>query len=321
MNLNITSKVAAKFKMQVYKASDFDANGQLKQNSKPCKETDWFDNIVLDSGLRRLSAGDAAEFLAVGSGNSTPVVTQTGLDALLATTNVKSGFLSGRQLATSPIYTWMRSTYRFAVGAAKGNIAEVGLGWFAGTSNNMFNRALIRDINGNPVVITVLEDEILDVLVELRHYWKESFSGSFTLKDKTGVVISTHTYTGKPLLAADPTTFVLNNSKMISLNVLSGSMSTSYDTPPNTGWIARENTPISSSYPTTTSERCVFRFAENSGNGSQKTLFVGIPNLVSWFPSDFNVNGYQWQIDPPITKNNTQTLSYTFTLNWDRYTS
>jgi len=61
-----------------------------------------------------------------------------------------------------------------------GNISEVGVGW--GTSSGLFSRSLVKDSNGNPVTITVLSNEILDVTYELRIYPNETdLYGSFTL--------------------------------------------------------------------------------------------------------------------------------------------
>ncbi|KAK6697260.1 hypothetical protein SNK04_014178 [Fusarium graminearum] len=63
-------------------------------------------------------------------------------------------------------------------GVGTGNLSELGTGT---SSTNLFSRALIRDpITGNPVTITKLPDEFMDVTFELRAYVSAS--------DTTGTV-------------------------------------------------------------------------------------------------------------------------------------
>ena len=104
----------------------------------------------------------------------------------------------------SPYYRWAKVTWRFGQGVAAGNISEVGLGW---GNSNLWNRALIKDANGNPTTITVLSDEYLDVVSEIRDYPTLSSSGSFNLLDKTGAIINTYTVLGSPYLQQSSTTF------------------------------------------------------------------------------------------------------------------
>ena len=84
--------------------------------------TDWFDNLVLDSGLARMATGDWITGISVGSGSSEPLVGQTGLDSFIArTTNVYS-WTQGRNVSVEPYYYWSRATYRFSPGQAAGNL-------------------------------------------------------------------------------------------------------------------------------------------------------------------------------------------------------
>lgn len=109
----------------------------------------------------------------VGTGNSNSVVTQTSLDTFKASTTTTQGAIeAGIQVTTLPYYMWLRSTYRFGEGVAAGNISEIGLGW---ANANLWNRALVKDSNGNPTTITVLADEYLDVITEIRVYPQEIY--------------------------------------------------------------------------------------------------------------------------------------------------
>ena len=129
---------------------------------------DWFPNLILNGGLDRMGANaDYLNWCQVGSGSTAPVATQTALVNRIAGTNTIQGNVRGTQ-ATAPYFGWNRLTYRFARGAAAGNLSEVGVGW--ATSGSLFSRALILDGGGNPTTITVLSDEVLDVTYELRRY-------------------------------------------------------------------------------------------------------------------------------------------------------
>ena len=188
MNVQINNSVGARFKLVARKAS----------TEEITRETDWFKNIVLDTGLNQMSVGTWIDRVRVGSGNSTPVASQTQLNNTIAsTTTVLSGSDSvTKQTTTSPYYSAAKITYRFGEGVAAGNISEVGCGW--GTGLALWNRALVKDLNGNPTTITVLSDEFLDVIIEVRYYPTQSFSGNFNLLDKTGGIVSSHTYTASP---------------------------------------------------------------------------------------------------------------------------
>lgn len=126
----------------------------------------WFDNLILDSGLNRLGSGGIYDRCMVGT-SSTPVSpTQTYLISSLATTTNVIGTTQG--VNTAGGYAWNRRIFRFGVGAAAGNLNEVGVGWGA---TDCFSRALTADSGGTPVTVTVLADEFLDVTYELQLHW------------------------------------------------------------------------------------------------------------------------------------------------------
>lgn len=126
---------------------------------------DWFDNLVLDSGLERLGTGGVVGTCVVGSDSTPPAVGQSSLFALVASTTTQQSLERGT--AVDNTYVYFRKTFRFAIGAAAGNLSEVGVGW---GSTTLFSRALIKDDLGNPTTITILADEVLDVIYEARLY-------------------------------------------------------------------------------------------------------------------------------------------------------
>ena len=147
MKLEATARVGALFKFTVRKADTHEIT----------KETGWFHNLVLNSGLDRMGVGTWVDRCMVGSGNSTPIITQTKLDSHLAQTQILVGTSSGGvQVATLPYYWYGTCTYRFNAGVATGTVAEVALGWGV---DQCWNRSLIRDLNGSPISLTILADE------------------------------------------------------------------------------------------------------------------------------------------------------------------
>ena len=302
MNVQINNSVGARFKLVARKAS----------TEEITRETEWFKNIVLDTGLNRMSEGIWIDRVRVGSGNSTPVASQTQLDNTIASTTSTfggSGSIS-KQTTTSPYYVSATRTYRFAEGVAAGNISEVGCGWGAGLA--LWNRALVKDLNGDPTTITVLSDEFLGVIVEVRYYPTQSFSGNFNLLDKTGGVVSNHTYTGLPQFY-EPNDAGFVGVSGVRTYLYSGSINDVNTNPTSSlGYVY-----TSSTYPSPKTLTCTSSFSLNNGNGSIKTI-KQIFNTIS--PSS-NTHGsaYKFEIDPPIVKTDQMVLSFTFSISWDRY--
>lgn len=302
MNVQINNSVGARFKLVARKAS----------TEEITRETEWFKNIVLDTGLNRMSVGTWIDRVRVGSGNSTPVASQTQLDSTIASTNtvLNGSELISKQTSTLPYYVAAKRTYRFPEGVAAGNISEVGCGW--GTGSDLWNRALVKDLNGDPTTITVLSDEFLDVIVEVRHYPTQSFSGSFNLLDKAGQIVSSHTYTGLPQFAegASPT---FNKVTGTFVQLYSGDMN---------GVVTTPSSPLASlstvsTYPSPRTLTFTNSFPLNTANGSIKTvqqLFTTIS-----IASTYGGSSYKFEIDPPIVKTDQMVLSFTTSISWDRY--
>lgn len=305
MNMKLENKVGARFKLITHKG-----------DGTPVRESEWFDNIVLDTGLARMGVGSWITRCCVGMGNSTPVATQTALDSFHAstTTYVSGSEVSVANTTTPPYYFGAKITWRFAQGVASGNISEVGLGW---GDTTLWNRALIRDVGGNPTTITVLADEYLDVVAEVRIY-PPAGSGSFDLKDKNNNVISSHTYNYKPFIvgggwyAAKVQFGNTSNSSNDMLNMYSGAIGASVTVSPSNFVLSKK--------------------AAQSGieNGCQATLDLSLSeanyahrsfliNITGMMSLESRLNGIQLEVSPTITKTSTQIMAYTFELTWGRY--
>ena len=126
-------------------------------------ETGWFDNLVLNSGLDMVGTAYAPfVYCQLGTGSSTPVATQTTLDASVASAY---GYVSTNVNSGAPNYSAVVTyEYSFAQGAVVGNMAEIGIG--PGSTGTLFSRALISNSSG-PTTITITAIDQLTVYYQL----------------------------------------------------------------------------------------------------------------------------------------------------------
>lgn len=285
MQFNAENKIGALFKLNTH-------NG----NGKTTKETEWFHNIVLDTGLNQMSVGTWVDRCCVGSGNSTPVSTQVSLDALIASTTTVQSTSTSVQITNAPYYLSLTRTYRFGQGVAAGNLSEVGLGW---GNSNLWNRALIRDSIGNPTTITVLADEYLDVSAEIRVYPAMNISSTFNLLDKSGAVISAHDVVGIPYInsATDITGKVEFSPYVWASSLHSGGMGSTVSSRPS-GTESNASSWVNTN-PTQKSSQKKITLNLGNSNFTHKSFLMYVSGLLGastgW--------GYQFEISPPITKN------------------
>lgn len=287
--------------------------------------TDWFNNTVLDSGLRQMTQGAWLNGVSVGTGNSAPTETQTGLDNYVARTTTVQASSSGRQVATSPYYWWARVTYRFGQGVAAGNLSEIGVGW---GNNTLWNRTLIKDTSGNPTTVTILADEFLDVNFELRVYPKMTDTvKNVTYQERVNgnlVDVSTHEVTIRPLMTNDDISLSggsQTGSRAVTLGatlggsvsyaaVLTGALNDILTYP------AGSNLSAGSSYvnnvatnPAVLKREGSQFFDLNFANGVHQSVVV--PTTIGTFKFGYN---------PPITKNSLYQIWHNFSISWNRYT-
>lgn len=182
----------------------------VKREDGSVKEDTGFQkNLILNQGLDFFGGGkgdSVFQVCAIGSGNSSPVATQTQLGSFLALT---SGAQSSNKYDYAPdssnTYKINRVFKYVFTGLNNANVTEVGLASRGTTSSDYYlcTRALLKDTIGEPTTITVLAGETLDVYYKL---WLviNTLDSSYTvnmLDAKGGVVpynvISRPAYVGK----------------------------------------------------------------------------------------------------------------------------
>lgn len=133
-------------------------------------------NLILNQGLNFFGGTKGGVFnqgCVIGSGNTTPAITQTLLDSFVA------GVGSGTDLTKDYSYVdkgdglyrlWEQKKYRFE-GLVDKNISEVGLvsqyNTYGGLTYYLTTRALIKDSAGLPTTITVRDGEVLDIYYKI----------------------------------------------------------------------------------------------------------------------------------------------------------
>lgn len=301
--LSANTGLSGRFMLTKYKA---DSNGQPIADSAVVV-ADWFDNIITNQGLNRIGTNsDWLDAVQVGSGTATPQATDTGLQTFVAGTSTNQSFAFSAQ-STPPYFATFTRTRRFAVGAAAGNLSEVGVGW-ATTGSTLFSRALILDGSGNPTTITVLADEVLDVTYQLRTYPPANdVSGSITVTGVGTIATTTRAaFVTSTTWASDGTVGGIHNP-----SIFSGSIGAITDSPSGSSSqvSATNNTYSNNSLQMTASAT----WGLNNGNFSVNSL------LFRLGANDSNQMGVmQVGFGTPIPKTSSNTLTLNFTHTWAR---
>lgn len=275
---------------------------------------DWFPNLILDQGLNLIATSSNYLFACqVGSGTTVPSNGQTALTSLIAGTSTKPSNVTTTS-ASAPYYVAQTITFRFSEGAAAGNLGEVGIGT-ALSGTTLFSRSLIKDSFGNPTTITILSDESLDVLYQMRYYCPPSdVTGSIIA---TGNIGGTYNYT---LRAANVTTVNTNNGWTLpTAQTTNAGNSAGYRAfngaiGPITG--LPSGTSGDMSVPTSASYGSGNFYLDRiiTASAAQANLASGLRSMQL----KLGIGMYQIEFSPPIPKTSNDVVQLTLRLSWAR---
>jgi len=271
------------------------ADGKVTQTVGP------FLNLILNNGLDLLAEWSPTQAFGkcyVGSGNTPPSASDTQLDTLLATKNTGTG-TTGPD--SSSRYLSVRRSFEFAQGEAAGNISEIAVGF---DDDDLFSRSLIKNVQGDPITITVQANEFLTVDYELRiNQPTQDFN--FTVDGKTIVLRSAYASSS----AWSSRSFILRTGSSSSTYASSGSITDIDSGPPNNAGGA--NTGITSNTdaytPGSFSRSGSYIFGITAANVNISALSISIGPCA-----------FQFSIDPPINKTNEDELTIDVSLPWAR---
>lgn len=138
-------------------------------------DSGYFPNQILDNGRNQMATRSTwLTDCQVGTDSTPPNASQNALLGFVAGTDSIEETIRGAN-GVAPYYGYMRRTFRFNLGAALGNLSEVGVGWDKVLGSNLVSRALIIDpVTQEPTSVSLLADEVLDVTYEFRYYAPEN---------------------------------------------------------------------------------------------------------------------------------------------------
>jgi hypothetical protein len=277
------------------------------------EESEWFDNMILDSGLNSLGATQFATFNSLQVGTGTAVVTagQTKLAAYNAGTSLVYHSSTG---SGDPLYK-MSHLYQavFPQGAVVGNITEIGVGPDQDNVQNLFSRALIVDSNNVAISMAVIAMDQLTV------FYKLTVTPPLTTSSGSLVIAGvTYGYTSKIALVESFSNgyFLSQYSDFFSLvqsvESYSGQCSLGAVNETITGdYIGGSNAGVHVSYTPSTKTR-VSRISFSIDQGNSNTGITG-------FVVNYQASGsYQYVLNKPIPKDNTKVLSLDISFSWSR---
>ena len=267
---------------------------------------DWFPNLILNNGLNKFGTIYPQSRCMVGTGTSTPVATQNQLDNRIASTTSATSLVRGVDLTDN--YAYVRWTYRFNEGVAAGNLTEVGIG---DSDTSCFSRALILDGLGDPTSITVLSDEFLDVIYELRLYPK--ITDTIAVVNIAGVNYDTvlrpsaFSSWGSTIDTGFISSGMDNSASGGAVIFASGTLGDYTVTPSATqisGGSYSPGTYVANSYEIT--HRATFSITQGNQDVYMMEIISG------------GFGRWKMSFDPPIPKRNTNTLTLDLKLAWAR---
>ena len=284
----------------LYKLDVFDAATHERTRGTP-----WFGNLITDSGKDLIAQQSYLTICQCGTGTATPSNSDTTMAAFVASTGTILSQVQANNV--SPAYAKITTVYQFGVGVAAGNIAEVGISYTTSSSGPLFSRALVLDGGGSPTTITVLSTEYLQVTYQLRLYVPTiDVTGSVTINSISYTTTWRAAKSGNWTAGAPGT------------NGIAGSANnTGSDWTGTIGAITAQpgGSAVLNGYPVT-------NLATYVGGHYYQDLVLSHPINAGgtiqsfWF---FCILGqWQFQISPSLVLLNTQQLTMTVRISWDR---
>ena len=302
--------------------------GKVDENLNPITEEyiSDFPNLILDTGLQRMGqSGDYCRFLHLGTGISEPHRLQASLDNKVYSGNTRSPILPpawGFSDVNDP-NPYMHISMRFRVNPQGVNrtYSELGVGW---NNDNLFSRTLIKDVHGNNNTISILGDEYLDVLYQVRFYVTTTTStGSFT---PTGDDVLERTFESKVSRFRSVSFsfgWAISASANPSTNMVPLAVCSTWKNNAHcrffSGQIGEEITDGPTSVFGSNFNWSITRLTDTS---ALFKIVRGLPDsngTIAGFELSTYMTNFQIAIDPPFVKTDQDRFEFEWTLSWGRY--
>lgn len=288
-----------------------------------------FDNLITNTGLERWGqyitpVNHSASFrfrdicgrFVVGSGSSPPEFTDTALDAPVSFATGNSTVVSEAS-NYSDGYCEIVVRWEFGQGVAEGNLSEIGIQRDS-MSGGLWSRALILDGLGNPTTITVRNTDFLTCFYTLRISIPQTDSVFNILVDYGDEGQVPTTVTMRPLNAD-------NSSAQGGWSLFTrGTVGNASRLRAYTGGLAlpTASTPLGTPIPLAVPPPVTAIPYVGGSHEAEITYHLALGDLNSNDLATLNTSALmgEWQVnfDPPLQKNNTQTMDLTFGYSWAR---
>lgn len=326
MNINLpTFGMSGQFRLVVSK-------GPGERDVK--HDTGFFNNLITDIGMNRIgvfayrgSIGASTGLttfrslcgrFVVGAGSAAPQVTDTALQSPVAFASADVSRVSESSSYTRGWYE-LTVTHEFGQGQAAGNLSEIGI-QHASPSGPLWSRALILDGAGNPTTITVLADDYLTCYYTLRIMIPQEDAVFNIDVDYGDDEIVPTVVTARPLNANDSSITRGWGFNCAKIGDLSSSYSDLHFYPEG---LASPTSSLPPGSPVTSPVHGWQEIPYIDGSFVRYLTRTTSPNqLNSTNLSTARLHALMgaWQINfnPPLQKNNTQTMQLTFGYSWAR---
>lgn len=299
---------------------------------KDVKQEFEFANLITDVGMNRIgtvntnksqatglvSFQDLCGRFVVGAGNAPPDFTDTALQSPIA---FHTSDVTLDSESSSYSRGWYEITVRsqFGQGVAEGNLSEIGI-QHTSTSGPLWSRALILDGAGNPTTITVTDMDFLTCYYTLRIYIPQEDYVFNTVVEYDDIEVPTEV-TIRPIMANSAD--AVNGWGLQTYRTGGGSAGNSYFYFHNGGLTAPTATSLAGSMVggQNGNNRQIVPYVHNSFEARASigsSLSQQNSNQLATCLVNMLMGCWQVNFNPPLQKNNTQTMNITFGYSWAR---
>ncbi len=283
-----------------------------------CRELPPFHNLITNLGLNRFGSTGADSLYTrchVGTGTSTPSVTDTQLQTFLAAVSTSNPTTAISNSGPPDYYSYRTFTWASAIGAlGNNNLTEIGISG-QNTNGLLFSRELIRDSGGNPTAFPISSDEQLEVTYELRLYPN--------LTDVPATVMvgsNSHDTITRPIAVTNASFWGPLHTDFGTANagrygIFGGNRAFSGDLVPYTGSATSPSGNLGDASSGATAPYTDGSFYRDISNTWNISTGNGNIRLVTFV---FGCAAFQVRYDPVITKTNTQVLTLHQRMSWAR---
>lgn len=280
--------------------------------SKPSKIVDWFPNLITNQGLDFIgTSGGCMSYLIVGSSSVEPSVTDVGVLAPVGSiVSYDYSKSTNGSSSVAPYYVWRRHCFVFNPNEATGNLSELAV-LRSNNNTSAFSRSLIKE-NGQPITVTVLEDDYLTIYYELRIY-PDTVDKTATVSlggVSYDVITRPAGVNTSGWSASDITNYGL--AQMLnSVTAYDGTIGSVFQTPNYAESATNvQSDVVFSTYVIGSYERtCTFKIAVNKANFTNNLRSLTLKPSIGFF---------QCQFTPAIPKTVNNVLTLTFKFSWGR---